>query len=441
MKDALLYRGEEILLDIPSSLSFEEFFPIDQTYLFPLSHRSGICFSSLIKSGERVTRGQKIAHDPSSHIPSLHSPVTGVIEKIEDVRYSEYGTTPCICIKGESSEDSLRSIDIDTRSSNTFVTQLRDAGIDIFEQSRGWQWMQIEEDDTYQIRDIVINGIGSGLSGIVEKAIILNEPDRIRDGIELIKKVWSPERIYLVINSDHTDLKESLTEKGIDRELDLVELKSYYPLGHPLLLYKEIFKEEIPMPNGNPLKMGVGIIGVEDLIHAVDAINENMPLLNRHILVTGGGIQGPKLLKVPVGIPIRSVIDACGGIRGREGRVVLGNPFNGMAQVSMDMPVQRDTKWIFVQREDEVSKDSYRACINCGDCVDICPMNLLPNMLGRYCEFSQFEDAARMYDLFTCIECGLCAYVCPSRRPLVHFIRYGKWELLLKRKGDHEQQS
>jgi len=68
-------------------------------------------------------------------------------------------------------------------------------------------------------------------------------------------------------------------------------------------------------------------------------------------------------------------------------------------------------------------------------------MNLLPNMLGRYCEFSQFEDAARMYDLFTCIECGLCAYVCPSRRPLVHFIRYGKWELLLKRKGDHEQQS
>jgi electron transport complex protein RnfC len=61
-------------------------------------------------------------------------------------------------------------------------------------------------------------------------------------------------------------------------------------------------------------------------------------------------------------------------------------------------------------------------------------MRLMPNFLGKYCEFGKYEEAADQYALFTCIECGLCAYVCPSRRPLVHFIKLGKQELSLKKK-------
>jgi electron transport complex protein RnfC len=107
-----------------------------------------------------------------------------------------------------------------------------------------------------------------------------------------------------------------------------------------------------------------------------------------------------------------------------------------MAQFSLERPVLKDTRWLWVQPEGQVVEDGYRPCINCGDCVDICPVQLMPNFLGKFCEFCKYEEAAQHYNLFTCIECGLCAYVCPSKRPMVHFIKMGKWEMSSQGKED-----
>ena len=51
------------------------------------------------------------------------------------------------------------------------------------------------------------------------------------------------------------------------------------------------------------------------------------------------------------------------------------------------------------------------------------------NILVRYLEADQYEEAADKYDLESCIECGLCAYVCTAKIPLYQYIRLGKHEL------------
>lgn len=67
-------------------------------------------------------------------------------------------------------------------------------------------------------------------------------------------------------------------------------------------------------------------------------------------------------------------------------------------------------------------------CIRCGDCNDVCPAGLMPNLLANHCKEDQFERAEN-YQLFDCIECGACSYVCPSHIPLVHYFRYGKGQV------------
>ena len=104
--------------------------------------------------------------------------------------------------------------------------------------------------------------------------------------------------------------------------------------------------------------------------------------------------------------------------------------------MTLDRPVLKDTRWIWVQPKSHVNKQRYRPCINCGACVDACPVRLMPNFLGRYCEFMRFDEAVSQFDLWTCIDCGLCAHVCPSRIPLVQWINYGKRELRLREKQD-----
>ena len=54
-----------------------------------------------------------------------------------------------------------------------------------------------------------------------------------------------------------------------------------------------------------------------------------------------------------------------------------------------------------------------RGCINCGRCIDVCPVALQPDQLLK---LSNAEDWAGADDLEMqrCIECGLCDRVCPS---------------------------
>jgi electron transport complex protein RnfC len=68
-------------------------------------------------------------------------------------------------------------------------------------------------------------------------------------------------------------------------------------------------------------------------------------------------------------------------------------------------------------------------CINCGDCVDICPANVPVNLLVRFLAAGQYTEGADLYDLYSCIECGLCSYVCPSRIPIYQYIKLAKYEL------------
>ena len=134
-----------------------------------------------------------------------------------------------------------------------------------------------------------------------------------------------------------------------------------------------------------------------------------------------------------LGTLFSDVIALCNGMNGSIGKVIMGGPMMGIAQPSLDVPVIKGTSGVLLFRQEETLKIRSGACIRCGLCVRSCPMNLLPNLLGVYCEKGRWEDAEE-YHIFDCMECGSCTYICPSRRQMVHLIKLGKQEILNMRK-------
>jgi len=55
-----------------------------------------------------------------------------------------------------------------------------------------------------------------------------------------------------------------------------------------------------------------------------------------------------------------------------------------------------------------------RACINCGYCCKVCPVDILPQFTLKSVLVDEVEESLA-HGLLDCVECGLCTYVCPSK--------------------------
>ncbi len=66
-----------------------------------------------------------------------------------------------------------------------------------------------------------------------------------------------------------------------------------------------------------------------------------------------------------------------------------------------------------------------RACVNCGYCAQVCPVDILPQFTMKCLVADEIEEALA-HGLLDCVECGLCTYVCPSKIELRERLRAAK---------------
>jgi electron transport complex protein RnfC len=144
------------------------------------------------------------------------------------------------------------------------------------------------------------------------------------------------------------------------------------------------------------------------------------------------------LVTVRVGTPVAEIFEALGIRLGAGDRLIAGGPMAGACLFTDDHPVRPDTHCLLVQDPAAVTHCSSDPCINCGECVRICPTHVPINMLVRLLETGKYDIAADEYDLWSCVDCGLCSYVCPARIPIFQYIRLAKHELALRQVAETE---
>jgi Na+-transporting NADH:ubiquinone oxidoreductase subunit A len=66
-----------------------------------------------------------------------------------------------------------------------------------------------------------------------------------------------------------------------------------------------------------------------------------------------------------------------------------------------------------------------RACIACGYCTQVCPVDIFPQLAYKAILADEVEEYLS-HGLLDCVECGLCSYVCPSKIELTETLRQAK---------------
>ena len=155
-------------------------------------------------------------------------------------------------------------------------------------------------------------------------------------------------------------------------------------------------------------------------------VKTGMPLVRKRLTVDGSAVEEPKNLYIPLGTPVKDVLDFVGNIDESAERIISGGPMMGAPISDTDTVVEKRNNAILVMKPKR--KTVTTNCIRCGRCMMACPMNLSPKDVDAAYSAGlkeKFEELNVNY----CIECGSCAYMCPAKRPLTEIMRIAKQEL------------
>ncbi|MFO7963499.1 MAG: electron transport complex subunit RsxC [Desulfobacterales bacterium] len=404
--------------------------------LLPLIQHIGAPCEPLVKAKEEVVFGQMVAKGKGFVSASIHASISGVVQKTTATTLPNGRHVQAIPIKATEGDNEGNSVFEDLCTGEWPVDQveayrpqqileaIHNAGIVGMGGAAFPTHVKFAPNEKNAIDAVLVNGCECEPYLTCDYRLMLEAPHPIVTGALLAARATGAKKIFIGIEDNKPSAVSVLQQAARGTGITIAVLKTKYPQGSEKQLIKAVLNREVPV-GLLPLNVGVVVMNVATATAVSRAVFRNMPLTHRVVCVTGGGIRTPKNIFAPLGVSYRELIDFCGGLRENAARVISGGPMMGFAFSNLDTPVTKGTSGVTVLTENDVRKESETACIRCGRCVDVCPMNLVPTRCALAARNKDISLAWK-YHITACFECGSCAYVCPANIPLVQLIRMGK---------------
>jgi len=398
--------------------------------ILPLSQHIGAASKIIIREGQEVVRGQILAEADGYMSVPLHAPVTGKIRKISNVPTISGKMTIGIYLEPfpSSTQEVLEGIpiDLDLASPNEILQGVQNAGIVGLGGAAFPTHVKLKIPEGKHCDTLIINGIECEPYLTTDHRVMLEQPADILLGIKYLIKITGAKRTIIGIEANKQDAADLLT--GFLKNEELISVKVVpvkYPQGAEKMLITSLLGKEVPS-GGLPIDVHAVVVNVATTAEIGRLLPHGRGIQERVITITGSGVKKKGNYLIPIGTPLRYVLEQV-GVDESISEVYMGGPMMGVAVANLDISIVKGTSGILVFNKEQASRsDQVYPCIKCGACVDVCPISLNPSKLGILAKFESYEKMAEEYNVMDCFECGSCSYVCPSHIPLVQYFRLSK---------------
>lgn len=398
--------------------------------IVPLHQHIGVPAEALVKKGDTVGEGMLIGKASGMVSANVHAPVPGTVKEIKPIYLPNGIRTDAVVIELEGEFDRLGKEQVTREWSGLGPKELleiiRENGIVGMGGATFPTHVKFQLPRGRTCDYLILNGTECEPYLSADHRLMVERPSQLLEGLRIVEQILKPENVVIGIEVNKPDaisiLQKEIKAQGL--EFTVAPLRIKYPQGDEKQLIKAVCGREVPS-GGLPLDIGC-VVANTGTVHAIfDAVVNQRPVIDRIVTVSGGAISKPANLKVRIGTPIGELINECGGFSKVPAKIVSGGPMMGQTLFDLDTPVTKGTSGILALTEREVHSAPRTACIQCGRCVDACPIGLEPTRLFKSIDHFEYETAVKD-GLMDCRECGSCGYVCPSRIPLVQAMRIGK---------------
>jgi len=412
-----------------------EICPLPEELVIPLAQHIGAPAEACVEVGALVKKGSPIAKAKGFVSVPIHASTSGEVIAVEPRLHPMGKHLPAVVIKPDGKDlwdDSLTGADPQDLNAAELKNRLQAAGIVGLGGATFPTHVKLSPPADKPIDTLILNGVECEPFLTADHRLMLEETERIFDGIDILRKILGITRAVIGIEANKPDAIELLTARGAARQIEVQALEVKYPQGAEKQLIDAITGRQVP--SGTlPMEVGVVVQNVGTCAAISDAIRRGHPLVERVVSVTGPALVEPKNLLVRIGTSLQFLVDQCGGLNGTAAKIIMGGPMMGQTQLSLDVPAIRGTSGVLIFRQQDLPRYEAGPCIRCGRCISVCPIHLQPTSIAACARLDMIDQAAG-YHALDCIECGCCTYICPATLPLVQSIRYAKAAIMAQKR-------
>jgi len=413
-----------------------EVLPAPKQVKIPLAQHTGAPNEPVHKPAAPVKLGDVIGSCGAFVSAPIHSSVNGKIAPPSVTTLPNGRHVKCVTVNADPEQPGGQALfeeifggewptdGLEGRDPKAMVQAVRDAGLVGLGGAAFPTHVKLAVREDKPIDTILVNGCECEPYLTADERLILEAPAPVITGALLTKIATGARHVIVCIEENKPGAIEAMRKAAGSSGVLVKAMKTKYPQGGEKQLIPAALGRVVPT-GGLPLDVGAVVINVGTAAALARAVLRGKPLTHRVLSVTGGGVKQPKNLLAPIGVSYAEMINFCGGLTPEAARVVAGGPMMGFTLGQLDTPVTKGTSGITVLTKKDVAAAAETACVRCGRCVDVCPLNLVPTKLAHAVRYKHWEQA-RQYHLAACMECGCCAYACPAMIPLVQLMRAGK---------------
>lgn len=271
---------------------------------------------------------------------------------------------------------------------------------------------------------------------------LAGQEDLFRYGLKVLGRL-ADQRVFVATHHGNSAVRNTLK--------DSVNLtySGPYPAHDPgVLLYRMKTSSE---------QNSSWYIDGQDVLSIARLLQGGVYPTTRIVVLAGSGATRPRHVQSRIGVPLSTLADgdfSKAGYRYIEGGIFTGfatpkDSYLGFFETALNLLPEGDCKGEFLGLfAPGYHKPSYsraflsklnraplesdcnmhgdqRACIACGYCARVCPVDILPQFTYKAILAEEVEESLE-HGLLDCVECGLCSYVCPSKIELVQTFKAAK---------------
>ena len=387
----------------------------------------------VVKPGEKVTVGQVIAK-PTQVGVYVHASVSGRVRASELRPHPWGGKWDAIVIDNDGQDtpcpDLPEPMDWSRMDRKEVLERIRQAGITSMGGGASPTHLRLAQ-SVGRVDTLIVSAAECEPYLTADHRLLLEKGDQVLQAVQMLAQLLRADRAVLVVAGEKLNVVELLERvlRRKRRSVEIVTIETRYPLGMEKQMVRTVTGREVP-PGQSAIDVKCAVFNVATAYTLRCALLEGQPVTHRAVTVSGGAVARPRNLWVPIGTPLRCLLESAGGLKERPAVILTGGPMTGTVQTDLETPVVKNTNALLCLTQAELgsSDQPETVCVRCGHCVTACPMNLNPAFVYRAVRMGETDRLPDLH-LEDCMECGCCTYICPSHIPLVDLIRQARTTL------------